>query len=216
GKLSADGGRVLVTARAAQGVVDNVINTTGIVEARSVSVVNGAIVFDAGDGGVSVGGRVDASGTGAGETGGSVKALGGNVTVTADARIDASGDVGGGTVLIGGNFHGAGPEQNARTTSVAEGAVIDASAVSRGDGGKVAVWADGNTVFDGTIVARGGAQGGNGGLVETSGKQNLRVRSGFVDTLAPNGLVGTWLLDPQNITIQTGGGATLTQVQDTT
>src|SRR5205807_4344931 len=131
------------------------INTSGIVQANSVSIKNGTVVFDAGDGGVTVAGTVNATGANAGETGGTVKALGGNVTVTADARIDASGDAGGGTVLIGGNFHGAGPEQNAHTTTVAQGAVINASAVTRGDGGNVAVWADGSTRFDGTIVARG-------------------------------------------------------------
>ena len=39
----------------------------------------------------------------------------------------------------------------------------------RGHGGKVIVWADDATRFAGTISARGGARGGDGGLVEVSG-----------------------------------------------
>src|SRR4029077_15857889 len=51
GTLSANGGRVVLTARAARSVVDNVINTTGIIEATSVSMVNGEIVLDGGENG---------------------------------------------------------------------------------------------------------------------------------------------------------------------
>ena len=42
--------------------------------------------------------------------------------------------------------------------------------------------------------------GGNGGWVEMSGKSNLSVM-GSVDASAPNGNAGTWLLDPENVTI---------------
>src|SRR5436853_884334 len=51
GTLGATGGQVLLTARAAKSVVDNVINTSGIVEAKSASLVNGQIVLDGGDAG---------------------------------------------------------------------------------------------------------------------------------------------------------------------
>jgi len=42
--------------------------------------------------------------------------------------------------------------------------------VTDGDGGKVIVWADDWTKYFGSISARGGAQTGDGGLVEVSGK----------------------------------------------
>ncbi|HIK35850.1 MAG TPA: CHAT domain-containing protein, partial [Thermosynechococcus sp. M98_K2018_005] len=54
----------------------------------------------------------------------------------------------------------------------------------------------------GTITARGGQFSGNGGFVETSGRELLSVR-GRVDTSAVNGQPGTWLLDPRNVTIST-------------
>src|SRR5690606_11130152 len=69
-----------------------------------------------------------------------------------------------------------------------------------GDGGKVMVWSDGGTFAHGNIFAEGGVEGGNGGLVETSGHY-LNVDDITVSTAAANGLTGTWLLDPVNITI---------------
>jgi len=85
-------------------------------------------------------------------------------------------------------------------------AVVRADATATGDGGRVIVWADDSTGFHGLIRARGGATGGNGGFVETSGKVNLAV-TGSVDTRAPAGRTGTWLLDPTNITVISGPGA---------
>ena len=75
-----------------------------------------------------------------------------------------------------------------------------------GNGGKVIVWADEITRFYGNVTARGGANSGNGGFVETSGKQFLDVR-GSVNTLAARGAAGMWLLDPTSITTQAGAGS---------
>ena len=77
---------------------------------------------------------------------------------------------------------------------------IQADARVQGDGGKVVLWADGSTRAHGQVSARGGEQGGNGGLIETSG-QSLNVAGFVVDTRAAQGQTGTWLLDPANVTI---------------
>ena len=217
GSIAADGGQVTLTARAAKGILDNVINTTGMIEASTASMVNGTIVLDAGDGGVTVGGGLSATGLNPGETGGTINVLGGAITIASAATINASGDAGGGSVFIGGNFHGAGPLPNAWTTDVQQGAMILADAITTGNGGNVAVWSDYQTAFNGTISAQGGALSGNGGFVETSGKQFLTVGSGTVNTLAANGQAGNWLLDPANITVvSTGGTASLPQVSSYT
>ena len=177
GTLAAEGGTVLLTAAAAKGVIENVINTSGIIEATSVAAVNGQIVLSGSGGGTRVSGTLDASGKGAGETGGQVAVLGDSVTLAPGARIDVSGDAGGGTALIGGNFHGAGPQQNAQATSVAQGATIDADAITSGNGGGVAVWSDGATSVAGTITARGGATGGKGGSVEPRARASIMPAS---------------------------------------
>ncbi len=205
GTIEAQGGQVLLTARAARSVLTNVINTSGMIEATSAHDENGTIVLDAGDGAAEISGTLDVSGKAAGETGGTVTATGGSVTVNAGALIDASGDAGGGSVALGGDFHGAGPLADATTTTIAAGAVINASAIATGNGGSVAVWSNGTTVFDGTIVAKGGAEGGNGGTVETSGEGVLTVgSSASVLTGSSGGTAGTWLLDPfSNLTITT-------------
>ena len=67
-----------------------------------------------------------------------------------------------------------------------------------GDGGKVIVWSDGSTEYYGAASARGGANSGDGGLIEVSGKENL-VFAGTGNASAPYGRPGTLLLDPKNI-----------------
>jgi len=74
GQINVDGGRVLLTANAAAGVVDNVINMDGFIAARSVASRAGAIVLQGGDEGVvRVAGTFGVSGRHSGEHGGEVK-----------------------------------------------------------------------------------------------------------------------------------------------
>ena len=82
---------------------------------------------------------------------------------------------------------------------------IYANGGADGNGGSVKLWSANNTSFTGIIGAKGGKLSGNGGTVETSGK-NLSV-TGKVVTTAPHGLTGNWLLDPSAIDILTGGSS---------
>lgn len=202
GVLRADGGSVTLTAKALDGLASAVINNAGIIEARTVENVNGVVRLGGGD--VYVSGTIDVSA--AEGTGGSVQLLGERVALSDNARLDASGAQGGGEVLVGGDFQGKNPDiQNAQRTYVGPDAVIDASATQNGDGGRVIVWSDEKTGFYGAINARGGAAGGDGGFVETSSKGALDVRGASVDTTAPLGSIGSWLLDPKFIVVALGG-----------
>ncbi len=199
GTIHADGGNVLLTARSANALLDTVVNNSGVIRANSLVEKNGEIVLDGGFMGiVANSGTLNASGADAGTTGGTVKVLGDKVALLGGTWIDVSGDAGGGTALAGGNFHGAGPEGNSTATYVSRDASINADAITSGNGGQVAIWSDGTTRFYGSISARGGAQAGDGGFMEVSGKQNLTF-DGYVSAAAPHGQVGTLLLDPNDL-----------------
>jgi hypothetical protein len=175
-------------------------------EAGSVVAANGAsggkVLLQAEGGTNLVGGTVEARGNSG--RGGEVSALGVRVGVVGHGVIDASGDSGGGTVLVGGDYQGANPGvQNAERTYIGADGVIRADAMTTGDGGRVVVWADGDTRFFGSISAHGGSEGGNGGFVETSGKGALEA-FGLVNVGAPKGQGGIWLLDPATININPG------------
>ena len=203
GTLQADGGMVALSARAASDVIKSVVNTDGIIRANTFEERNGEIYLTGGDQGiVSVSGTVDASGTGAGQTGGTVQATGQYVGLFG-GHINVSGDAGGGTALVGGDLQGKNPDvQNAFRTYVSPDSTINADALTAGHGGKVIVWADDVTRYYGSISARGGAQSGDGGFAEVSGKESLVFR-GTVDLRAADGTAGTLLLDPRNIDIVT-------------
>ncbi len=214
GMVMADGGTIIVSAKAARGVVDNVVNMKGVAQARSVSEKNGVIILDGGDGNISVSGKIDVSGTTKYARGGKVKILAKNIHIEKTAMIDASGNAGGGEILIGGNYQGKGPEQNAYSTRVDNGAQINADAIESGNGGRVIVWADNDTAFYGSISARGGSVNGDGGFVETSGHY-LDVTGISINLLSSTGHNGTWLLDPTDLTISTGATSNITTLGST-
>jgi filamentous hemagglutinin family protein len=201
GLLQADGGQVLMSTQVAGNLLANAVNNTGVVQAQTVENRQGTIVLlgsmDAGA--VSLGGTLDVS-AGLGQKAGRVLATGHQVGLF-DAHILASGGAGGGQVLIGGGYQGRDASvPNAQAVYMSSGSSIDANARDAGHGGQVVLWADGSTRAQGQVSARGGTQGGDGGLIETSG-QWLDVGGLRVDSRAPLGQTGTWLLDPANITI---------------
>ncbi|MCW5611996.1 MAG: autotransporter-associated beta strand repeat-containing protein [Rubrivivax sp.] len=203
GRVRADGGVADLRAAARAGLTDTVLNLEGVVQARTLGVREGRIVIDGGGDGVTrVAGMLDARGAGAGTRGGDVLVQGNRILLDGGARIDASGTAGGGSVRVGGDFQGANADvRNAAMVSVRAGARLDASATNLGDAGRVIVWSDDATRFAGHAAARGGAQGGDGGLVEVSGKGYLDYR-GSADLTASAGRFGTLLLDPTNILIE--------------
>ncbi|MCG8435707.1 MAG: hypothetical protein MJA83_16915, partial [Gammaproteobacteria bacterium] len=116
------------------------------------------------------------------------------------------GDLGGGEVLIGGDYQGKNPNvQNSNVTYVGGDVSINADAITNGDGGKVIIWADDTTRSYADISTQGGTVSGDGGFVEVSGKKYLEF-DGFINTSAANGQTGTLLLDPTDIVISDGTG----------
>lgn len=201
GWLQADGGLVIMSTQVAGDVLSNAVNNTGVVQAQTVGEREGRIVLLAGmnTGTLDISGTLDVSG-GAAARAGRVVATARDVTLTA-LHINASGDAGGGEVLIGGGYQGNHPEvPNADTLVMDANTRIQADALDKGNGGLVVLWSNSSTEAHGDISARGGASGGDGGLVETSSRR-LDVSGVQVDTRAPQGLTGDWLLDPADVTI---------------
>ena len=152
---------------------------------------------------VAANGLSEVSGTVAaqdGERGGHVRLLGDRVVLLDGAEVDASGALGGGEALIGGDRQGQNPlVKNARHTIVGKEVSLKADAIEKGDGGKIIVWGDEATLFYGKGSVRGGSLGGDGGFAEVSGS-HLQYR-GLVDAKAPNGRMGELLLDPSDVVI---------------
>ncbi|KVD42999.1 filamentous hemagglutinin [Burkholderia sp. ABCPW 11] len=87
GLLKADGGDVLMTARAAGDLLGAVVNNTGTIEARGLNSHGGRITLDGGT--VLAGGTLDASATAG--NGGEIATRGTNVRVANDATVDTRG-----------------------------------------------------------------------------------------------------------------------------
>ena len=186
------------------------IQNSGTLAANNADGSGGTVIVDGGHNQTSPStvinsGTITARGDAAGTAGGTVELLGDHVGLFGNALVDVSGEAGGGAALIGGDYHGANPNiQNAQATYVSPDAEIRADALLLGNGGKVILWSEDITRFYGTIFARGGSLGGNGGFVETSSGDSLSF-AGFVSTLAPVGVGGSLLLDPKNIFITSAG-----------
>ena len=147
--------------------------------------------------------------------GGQIDLTGDHLMLGTGTRLVASGKTGGGLVQVGGGWQGSGGLFQATTVTMEHGATIDVSATKVGTGGTAVLWSDvtkdgGVTRVDGEILAKGGAEAGDGGKVETSG-HSLNIGANVrINTLAPNGQGGELLLDPTNFTITAGSAAQTT------
>jgi filamentous hemagglutinin family protein len=204
GIVQASGGLVMMKAEAAGALKESVINISGIVEAQSMREHQGRIVLDAGEYGQStVSGTLDVSSETA--QAGRITVTGNKVLIDEGAQLSAEGETGGGEIFIGGGWQGGDPSiRNATGTVILENALLDASAMDSGDGGTIVAWSDVDndtsvTRVYGTLLAKGGINGGNGGRIETSGHW---VGVGIApNVFASAGIAGEWLIDPYNITV---------------
>ncbi|WP_070221147.1 filamentous hemagglutinin N-terminal domain-containing protein, partial [Janthinobacterium sp. HH103] len=204
GQIIAQGGSI--------GMAGALVSQRGVLNANSAVVgENGRIVLKASGKALLEAGSVT-SAAGAAGTGGQIQVLGEQVGLLGNAKIDASGATGGGTVLLGGDYQGKNAAvHNARQVLVGKDASVNADAIVSGNGGKVIAWGNESAQVHGSISARGGAQGGDGGFVETSGHY-LAVDGIRVNTSAARGKRGNWLLDPYDIDVVQGPGGNLANV----
>jgi filamentous hemagglutinin family protein len=215
GDVRIDAGSVSATGTAAAGVSGGSVSVAS--PGGAVAVAAGARVDATGAAGggqvqlggattraVTVAGQATARGTGGSARGGQVAAQARD-QVAISGSLDASGGAGGGTVLAG--TTGVGRNQlMAGEVRLSAGSELRADATLRGHGGTIAVNSTTRTEALGTLSARGGPVGGNGGFIEVSGKHSLTL-AGDVRLDAPAGAGGTLLIDPTTINIVDAGDA---------
>ena len=181
--IVANNGQVILSARGLDAVRKSVVNNDGIIEAKGINTEGGKIFLE-----------------------------GDEITVKSNSTLNASGDNGGGQILVGGSWQNSDPTiYQATTTTIEEGATLNASANNTGNGGEIVVWSDitndqSVTKVQGKLTAEGGKNSGNGGQIETSGYK-LDVEGIEVSTLANDGSAGEWLLDPASYYLSTDGGS---------
>ena len=174
GKVEAQGGIVSLSAHEAQAVRTHVVSVGGVVRATKMERRGGVVYLSGGDEGIAeVSGDVHA--------GEKIQMTGEYVVVKDGATLQAP------EILVGGDYQGKGDVPTARRTLVEAGALLDA-----GQNGRVIVWSDETTWFDGRISAPGG-------FAEVSGKKTLAsVHLVGID-------VGHLLLDPEILNIVAAG-----------
>jgi filamentous hemagglutinin family protein len=189
------GGQVTVSANSAYIDTQNaVITANGTAKGGSVSVGSAFSFYGAGHYAAT-----------------SSQGAGGQVTVTGNsvaligADIDASGFTQGGTISLGGGPHGSGTVAHAATLYASATTSVKADATNTGNGGTIAVWSDQNTEFAGATEARGGPQGGDGGLIDVSSAGTVTY-GGIANASAPLGAPGELLLDPKTIIVDAVSG----------
>lgn len=194
GLIQADGGRVIVSARAADALAGTVLNQTGIIEARTASMRNGEIVLDGGAGAVNLAGTVDASGTAGGQGGGSITVRGGDIVNAGTLRANAGDNATAGSV----NLVAAGNLTLTETSLVeARGASVNSS------GGNVYLYGTGNaTALAGQVIdISGGTVSGDGGSAEFSAGNHGAFAGTILGNAAEGYLRGTFLIDPVSATV---------------
>ena len=204
--------RIELRAADAAALARGTVNVPGTLRATGAHAEGGTIVIEGGAGSTLVGGTLDA-GSGAGP--GGLIELGGAALTLTGATLSAGGLTGGGTVRIGGGLAGAARPglTAARDLAVDAATRIDASAGEGGGGGAggtVVLWSDRDARIAGQIAAEARGALGDGGMVETSARDRLDLAPGLaVSAGSRGGAAGLWLIDPQDLTIDAAGAATI-------
>src|SRR5210317_524574 len=201
-------GIIILSAKGLSDVSQSVVKNTGTLKAESISKQGGKIYLSAREGEVINSGTISTNSTE--DKGGNIEITGDEITIEENSKLTATGKTGGGQILVGGSWQNSDSSVYQSTiTTVETDTLIDASATLNGDGGEIVIWSDitnnnSITTVNGTLYAKGGSQGGDGGRIETSGYKLITTGvSGSASAL--KGQSGLWLFDPTNITIGEAG-----------
>jgi large exoprotein involved in heme utilization and adhesion len=186
GTIQADGGRVVLTARSANALLDTVVNNTGVIRARSLVERNGEIVLDGGSAGtVAHTGSIDASGGAEGTNGGTVTVRGQNVFVYGGIDARGAGESGrGGMVETSGNYIeiGQAPEIGAGGTWLIDpyNITVVAGAGSTNNAGSPTFTPTGDSSQIGNALINGQLNAGTSVVLDTGGAGSPGTQAGDI------------------------------------
>lgn len=218
--INAGSGQVIIAANAAQDLMGSIVRNTGVVSASDISTAGGKVTLIADT--IDQKGVIEANSVQ--NTGGKVSLKGNNIALRSGSKTTATGATGGGDIEVGVNsFNQESLENSIKNNNLASfvtvesNAIIDTSAIQSGNGGRINIWSLAKTSVAGNLYARGGAQGGNGGFIETSSIGNVDINQGLkVDTSSPNGRSGRWVIDPTTLIIDSTAAAAISSALNTT
>src|SRR6056300_1727219 len=202
--INAGDGIIILSAKGLSDVSQSVVKNTGTLKAESISKQGGKIYLSAREGEVVNSGTLSVNSTE--DKGGNIEITGDKITIEENSKLTATGKTGGGQILVGGSWQNSDSSVYQSTvTTVQKNTLIEASATLNGDGGEIVIWSDitnnkSITTVNGTLYAKGGSEGGDGGRIETSG-YNLDSENASISTNAKYGNNGIWLLDPYSLYI---------------
>ncbi|NGX34182.1 MAG: Heme/hemopexin-binding protein [Candidatus Anoxychlamydiales bacterium] len=166
------------------------INSEGVIETNGAIEKDGRVILAAEEGVVSINGEIKSK---------DIQITADHIHIENEALLDASTKDGRSRILIGGDFKGQNPNvKNAKTVCVHKGARIIADALSDNEAGRVIIFSEDETTFEGFVSAS--AIQKDGGFVEISSKDKLNM-SGEVFLDSEYGQKGHLLLDPGSIEI---------------
>ena len=171
--INANNGAVILSSEGKDEVLSSVINNKGTIKAKGITKQGGNIFLSSKKGKIKNSGTMIASSEVS--VGGKIEVTGDHITLKTGSVINVTGKRGGGQALVGGSWQNSNPDvYQAKTVVVEKNAKINASSIKYGIGGEIVVWSDihaksGKTVVEGSLQAKGGLEGGDGGRIETSG-----------------------------------------------
>ena len=150
GVIIADGGTVQLTARAADGIVQNLVQAGGTIRAATMGGQTGTVALNGVGGSIVVEGQLAVPGTAPGTTGGAIVANAtGTVTLLPTAMLNASGRAGGGTVAIGTTLARAAGGPGVTPTLTAANVTVAEGRDDRGQRDRQGQWRAGHRAVDG-------------------------------------------------------------------
>ena len=195
GAIQSDGGQVILTANAAGQLVDTVINSDGVIQARGLVERNGKIKLSGGDTGtVTIGGIIDTSSQ---QTGGDIAVTGANINLKNSANLNASGDTGGGNIKLLANMDNGAVNVNGK---------LDASAPKGGDGGFIETSAAHINVADSAEISTKAASGKTGKWLIDPTDYTIAASGGNLTGTALANYLNTSNVEIQTLATGTGNG----------